>query len=193
MTVNLSPINTEAPFRTRSIQPADFPEIAKITRCWQEIAEEKRGQTRKEDEQEQFESSAMISCVISIVLENDCASNEEIYACEDTEGRIQGLMTLSQREKEICITNLVANPIHIRSYANQRETGKMRGVGTYLLKIAEDLACQKGKERIFLSPTDSAIPFYLKNGFVPLPPFSMFKKVDKTSQKAATVFERLVA
>jgi hypothetical protein len=193
MTINLSTINRESPFRTRSIQPSDYPEIAKIARCWQTVAEEKRSQTRKEDEQEQFESSAMVSCIISIALENDCTSNEETYACEDTEGRIQGLMMLSRREKEICITNLLANPIHIRSYANQRETGKMRGVGTYLLKIAEDLACQKGKERIFLSPTDSAIPFYLKNGFIPLPPFSMFKKVDKTSQKAATVFERQVA
>ncbi len=210
MTVNLPPINREAPFQTRSIQPSDYPKIAEIARCWKKIAEEKRSQTTKGDEQEQFQSCANVSCWISgEILCDKYMSGIETYGCMDAKGHIQGLIMLIQREEGIYIERLVANPIHIRSPVNEGEIGRMRGVGTHLLKIAEDLACQKKKEKILVTPIDSSIPFYLKNGFVHLPdspftdspftdsPFTnysfMSKTVEETSQKTRSIFERLVA
>jgi histone acetyltransferase (RNA polymerase elongator complex component) len=194
MTVNLSPIGRETPFQTRSIRQADFPEIAKIARCWQTVAEEKRSGAKLDTDKTQFDNCADITQMIARDIQNEKFTLvHNTYACEDSQGHIQGLMTLSEKVHEIYICYLVTNPIHIRSSVNEKETGRMRGIGTYLLKIAEEVALEKGKKRILLSPFLSTIPFYEKNGFAFCNFMYMSKKVEQTSQKAATVFERLAA
>ncbi len=115
------------------------------------------------------------------------------YACEDPQNNIQGLIILTELTQGIFITHLVANPIHLRSSINERDVGGMRGIGTYLLKIAEEVAIQRGQKMILVSPLFLTEPFYEKNGFAFCDIMCMSKKVEKTSQKAAPLFERLVA
>lgn len=57
-------------------------------------------------------------------------------------------------ERDGYINRLFTHPGHVR-----------RGVGTALLKRAEDWAGKRGIKRIFLSASKTGRDFYLKNGF----------------------------
>ncbi len=186
-----------SPFLTKAIRPRDYPKIAEIALCWEKAAEDKRKQAENHLEKEQFQSCAKVSgWVAQEILNKDYTSSLDTYACKDTKGRIQGLMMLMEREEDIYINLLVVNPIHIRSPVNEGEIGRMRGIGTHLLKIAEKLAFQKRKEGILLASLPSSVPFYLNNGFTLFCPNSceMAKTVvTATPQKTRSIFERLVA
>ncbi len=183
-------------YQKRVIPRNEYPHIAKIAWCWEAVAKNKESGAELKADKIQFKNCALLSNLIAKnIQDNEYAPTDETYACEDSQGHIQGLMILWEDTQQIYISHLVTNPIHVRSSVNEKEIGRMRGIGTYLLKLAEEVAFQKGKESISLSPIDSSIPFYLKNGFLfcPLDSDIMRKKVEQTSQKSATVFERQVA
>lgn len=152
----------------RRIYQSDYPEVAKIARAWEEMAKTKTTETIREADRVQFWHCAEISHSFVEILENPRSPifSYEIYACENGNKEMHGLMKISEEHEEIYVDLIVANPKNIRSQVNEQESGRVRGAGTYLLQIAEKRALEKRKLFVLLKPFPSVVPFYLKNGFV---------------------------
>lgn len=169
--------------RAEKINISDYPEAMKIASVWQRVAEEKEMQAISETEREQFSDCAYIS--ESFVYDfKDLDDPSTIYACKDLDGNYQGFMGICVQENKVYVELLVTNPINIRSQINEQETKKVRGARTCLLNMAEEIAIQEGKESVYLTPLDSAVGFYQKNGFTTGPStnpwcYSMSKIVQK--------------
>lgn len=137
---------------------------AKVASVWAENAREKALLTTNETERKQFIACANISSSIASALEfpNDYRT---FYTCKDEKGNDQGMMVVQAQQNHVYVALLVTNPINIRSSVNDNEPNKVQGAGTCLLNKAEEIAIMEGKDYVRLTPLNSAVAFYKKNGY----------------------------
>jgi len=60
---------------------------------------------------------------------------------------------------------MVTAPQNIRSKANESESGRVEGVGRTFLQFASEEIRKRNKNKLVLTPAESAKPFYKKFGF----------------------------
>lgn len=158
-----------APLSVEKINIANYPGVIQMTHAWEAIAKQKEAAI--DAEESTFEENAFVDCRlmcdgIRYSMENPHPI-QEIYACKDRKGNIQGLMVLSIGENDLSIAHLVTHPNNICSFEKHQESDRVRGAGSCLMRKAEEIALERNKrEGIVLSPTPLAIPFYEKLGFI---------------------------
>ncbi len=146
-------------------------EAIKVASLWKDIALDKA--ERDINASEQFIACVNVCTAIELYLDD----SKRCYFCEDGMGNIQGMMVLQMDPFQVQVSELVTNPINIRASVNENEVNKVRGVGTYLLQIAEEIAKNNGKCSVYLHHGSSSIAFYKKNGYQETDLMTMTKQV----------------
>ena len=163
--------------RALKISIYDYPEAARIASTWERVAREKEREATRDTEKTQFRACANISSSVASSLEYP-NYNRSIYTCKDSEENDQGMMVINIERDRVYVALLVTNPINIRSDVNANETKKVNGAGTCLLNKAVEIATEEGKESVWLTPLNSAVGFYKRQGFV-FDGWSMKKTIQK--------------
>lgn len=159
-----APLKKKYTLRVERINLYGYSDIARITTIWQEIAEEKGSLAPTSSERARFYSCKSISQSIYYSASYP-DYGKEIYACKDEKGTVQALMVLSVRTNNVYVDYLVTSPNNIRSSVNDCEPDKVEGAGSSLLRKAEQIALERGKESVDLIPLSTAVAFYEKLGF----------------------------
>lgn len=136
-------------------------QAAQTALLWHKIALEKE---KNAIETAQFQDCKNLSEQMSMFLAYDWRSYD-FYGSKDRNENYQSMMALTLKPESVYIEYLVTNPINIRSSVNDLETEKVTGAGTTLLRYAEQIASQNGKQTVSLFPLPSSTPFYKKNKF----------------------------
>jgi hypothetical protein len=163
----------ERPLTLKKIDPSEYPEIAKIARCWQNTV---FLHTRNET----FYSCYTICKLIAECLENQKVCSwlyDDMFICVDAQNTTQGMMLTKNngaifrkktKNQYLKIAHLVTNPHNIRSPINAYNFSRVRGAATFLIKevAKQALSTQKG---VYAEIIASSKPFYEKLGFEEIP------------------------
>jgi hypothetical protein len=133
---------------------------------WKTAAIDKKCRTSSPQEQERFDDCFQAASSVGDKLLNR-SQNQEFYVCRDKSSTIQAVLCFTEKQRSIYIDWLVTNPVNIRSEINRFETGKVRGAGSCLLKAAERISLEKGKEYVHLHTLHNSIGFYEAHGYEP--------------------------
>jgi GNAT superfamily N-acetyltransferase len=145
--------------------------LHKTASVWQRIAQEKTMQALREGEDPKlFRESSCVNAWIAQTLEGPVyqrplPSCNEVYVCTDSQGAYQGICVVVFEEEATCIDWLTTHPHNLRSPVNSTEAQRVTGVGTALMQYVEKQAVQRGYNKIYLRPTQTAISFYERLAF----------------------------
>ena len=161
---NYTELNLKPFIYAEKISSYHYSEAQKIASLWASVAQEKANLAIIPSEKSQFVACSNISSGIANYLSSPLY-HRNIYVCKDQDGTSLGMMSLSINYDRVYIELLVTNPINIRSSVNDHEPNKVSGAGSTLLLQAEEIAIKEGKNFVYLTPLNTAVGFYKKNGY----------------------------
>lgn len=143
----------------------DLPQVQKLTTSqqsllvpvldyWKSIALQQSDPQTSNIKQRLLMSDSIFLCE-SI---STCITRAEEYNIfliyKDLDENIRGIAVLNVRVNDIFIKYLAIDPSYL-----------LKGVGSILIKATEKIAVTNGKQSIYLTPTKSALSFYINRGF----------------------------
>jgi len=139
--------------------------IANVAKNWMNIAIEKQNEA---DDWVLFSDSSIILNGIKYNLENPAETAkkwDKIYICEDIALKeIQAIALTYSSPDKLKISHIATHPKNIRCRINRKETTRVEGAASTLIKfLANTLPI--GCKEIYLESVDSAKSFYKKLGF----------------------------
>lgn len=151
-------------FVVERVKPENYPNLQEISLLWQSVAYQKERLAQTAEERVQFVGCDQILESIIQVLDPENSHSNEVYLSRDEKKNPQAILVIQDKEKSFLdIESLVANPINIRSQLNQN---RLSGSGSFLLSVAEQIAQDRCKQAIRLTPLNGSVGFYQRHGYV---------------------------
>lgn len=172
------------------VSPEEYFVLQQIIQIWQQTIAEKVEKVQTRLEISRFRDCRSILNAIAVSLNPKCAEQYQTFLCVSDNNVPHGIMQIKKSDsspEDLIVHTLVTNPINLRSSVNQNEENRVEGVGSFLLRNAEQIAREQGKQRVRLIPYQSALLFYQKLGFIAdESSFDVVKKITEAAKNVST-------